>query len=70
MQVVVCHPDTHGWVFLTEQLPTCDGVAVFVPNPFAHTELDNAEQQGRDAEPKNTVPVTLAVKEDEMNGLT
>ncbi len=67
---MVGHPNTHGGVFLSHELSASDGVAVFVPNPFAQTELDDAEQQGRNAEPKDAVPVAFAVEEDEMDGLT
>ena len=43
---MVSHPNAHGRVFLSEQLPARDGVAVFAPNPFAQTELEDAKQQG------------------------
>ena len=43
---MVGHPDTHGGVLLPEELSTCDGVAIFVPDPFTQSELDDAEQQG------------------------
>ena len=66
---MVGHPDTHGRVLLSEELSTSDGVAVFVPNPFAQSELYDAEQQGGDAKPDDAVPVALAVEEDEMYGL-
>ena len=69
MQIMVGHPDAHGAVFLSEELPAGDGVAVFVPNPFAQAELDDTEEQGRNTEPKNTIPIALAVEEDEMDGL-
>ena len=70
MQVVVGHPDAHGGVFLPHEVPASDGVAVLVPNPLAQTELDDAEQQGRNAQPKDAAPVAFAVEEDEMYGLT
>ena len=66
---MVCHPDAHGGVFLSEKLSACNGVAIFVPNPFSQPELDDAEQQGRDAEPDDASPIALAVEEDEVYGL-
>ena len=66
---MVGHPDAHGTVFLSKQLSARDGIAVFVPDPFAQPELDDAEQQGRDTEPEDAAPVALAVEEDEMDGL-
>ena len=67
---MVGHPNAHGGVFLSEKLSACDGVAIFVPNPFSQSELEDAKQQGRDAKPKNAVPVALAIEEDEMDGLS
>ena len=67
---MVGHPNAHSGVFLTKKLSACNGVAVFLPNPFTQTELDDAEQQGRDAEPKNAVPIALTIEEDEMDGLS
>ena len=46
MQVMVGHPNAHGGVFLPHELPASDGIAILAPNPFAQTELDDAEQQG------------------------
>ena len=70
MQIMVGHPNAHGRVFLSQQLPARDGVAVFVSDPFAQSELDDAKQQGRNAKPKDAVPVAFAVEEDKMDGLT
>ena len=69
VQVMVGHPNAHGGVFLPEQLSARYGVAVLVPNPLAQPELDDAEQQCRNAEPKDAVPVALAMQKDEINGL-
>ena len=66
---MVGHPNTHRGVFLPEQLSARYRVAVLVPNPFAQPELDDAEQQGRNAEPKDAVPVALAVQKDKIDGL-
>ena len=66
---MVGHPDAHGGVFLSQQLPAGNGVTVFVPNPFAQSKLDDAEQQGRNAQPDDAVPVAFAIEEDEMYGL-
>ena len=38
---MVGHPDAHGRVLLPEQLSSGNGVAVFVTNPFAQSELDD-----------------------------
>ena len=70
MQIVVSHPNAHGGIFLSHELPTSNGVTIFSPYPFAQPELDDAEQQGRNANPKDAVPVALAVEEDEMDGLS
>ena len=43
MEVMVSHPDAHGGVFLSEELSARYGVAVFVANPFAQAELDDAK---------------------------
>ena len=67
---MVGHPDAHRGVFLSKELSACNGVAILVPNPFTQPELDDAEQQGRDAEPDDTGPIALAVEEDEMYGLS
>ena len=69
MQIMVGHPDAHRRVFLSHQLAACDGVAIFVPNPFAQPKLDDAEQQCRNTEPTDAAPVALAVKENEVDGL-
>ena len=69
MEVMVGHPDSHGRILLSEELPASDGVAVFVPNPFAQSELNDAKQQRRNAEPEDAVPVALTVEEDEVYGL-
>ena len=66
---MVGHPDAHSRVFLSKKLSASDGVAVFVAYPFAQSELDDAEQQCRNAEPTDAAPVALAVKENEVDGL-
>ena len=66
---MVSHPDAHGRILLSEELSASDGVAVFVPDPFAQSELYDAKQQGRNTEPDDAVPVALTVEEDEMYGL-
>ena len=66
---MVGHPDAHGRILLSEELPASDGVAVFVPNPFAQSELYDTEQQGGDAEPDDAMPVAFTVEEDEVYGL-
>ena len=48
---MVGHPNAHRRVFLSEELSPRNGIAIFASNPFAQTELDDAEQQGRDAKP-------------------
>ena len=70
MKEMIGHPDAHGRVLLSEELPACDGVAVFVPNPFAQSELYDAEQQSGDAEPDDAVPVALTIEENEVYSLT
>ena len=70
MQIVVGHPDAHGGVLLSQQLPTGNGVAVFMSNPFTQSKLDDAKQQGRNAQPNDAAPVAFAIEEDKMYGLT
>ena len=67
---MVGHPDAHGRILLSEELSASDGVAVFVTNPFAQSELDDTKYQGGNTEPKDVVPVSLSVDKDEMYGLT
>ena len=69
MEVMVGHPDAHGRILLSEELPASDGVAVFVPDPFAQSELYDAKQQGRHPKPNDAVPIATAIDEDEMDGL-
>ena len=40
---MVGHPDAHSGIFLSEELSARYGVAIFVANPFAQAELDDAK---------------------------
>ena len=43
VKVMVGHPDAHSGIFLSEELSARYGVAIFVANPFAQAELDDAK---------------------------
>ena len=66
---MIGHPDAHGRILLSEELSASDSVAVFVTDPFAQSELNDAKQQRRNAEPDDAMPVALTVEEDEVYGL-
>ena len=67
---MVGHPNAHGRVLLSEELSAGNGVAVLVTDPFAQSELYDAEQQSGDAEPDDAVPVALTIEENEVYSLT
>ena len=67
---MIGHPDAHGRVLLSKELSASDGITIFVTDPFAQSELYDAEQQSGDAEPDDAVPVALTIEENEVYSLT
>ena len=68
-EIGVGDPNADRGVFLSQQLTTCNTVAVFSAQPLAKAELDGAEHQRGYCQNDDGTHVAFAIQEDKIYGL-